>query len=190
MISVEEARQLVNQLLDGMSGLKSFKEKGAKFVMKNHYVEILPQTGHRLYWWNFDKWQQDQSQMTSEFWEDYRMYHKNNPNDPVARWVKEHFQIKSKWCDRYSLNAPTQGGGAVVLKTAMIELYNWIIDNGYWGKILIVNLTHDECNSEFPKELKDIYPKVVSDIMEKAAATYYHKLPIPAEAQVGEYWIH
>ena len=42
----------------------------------------------------------------------------------------------------------------------------------------------------FPEELKDTYPKIVEDIMEKAAAKYYHKLPIPAVAEVGQYWIH
>lgn len=47
-----------------------------------------------------------------------------------------------------------------------------------------------EINTEFPKELKDTYPKIVENIMLKAAAKYYHKLPIPAEAAVGEYWIH
>lgn len=53
-----------------------------------------------------------------------------------------------------------------------------------------MNFTHDEINTEFPIELKDTYPKLVQDIMQKAAAKYYSKLPIPAEASVGEYWIH
>ena len=53
-----------------------------------------------------------------------------------------------------------------------------------------VNLTHDECNSEFPEELKDTYPKMVAEMMEAACAKYYHKLPIPAEASVGDHWIH
>lgn len=81
-------------------------------------------------------------------------------------------------------------GGAVVLKCACTELFNWIVDNGYFGKILIVNLTHDEINSEFPEELKDTYPKMVEQIMERNAAKFYHKLPFPAEASVGLHWIH
>ena len=81
-------------------------------------------------------------------------------------------------------------GGAVVLKEAATALYHWVIDNGYWGKILFVNFTHDEINSEFPEELKDIYPNVVAQIMQDAAAKYYHKLPIPAVPEVGDHWIH
>ena len=81
-------------------------------------------------------------------------------------------------------------GGAVVIKDAAIQLFNWIIENNYFKKILLVNITHDEINSEFPKELKDTYPNIVTTIMEKSAAKYYNKLPFPAEAAVGTHWIH
>ena len=188
-ISIEEARQLVTNLLNGMTGLKSFKEKSAKFVLANGYVNILPQTGHRGYWYDWEYWKDIQKSYTSEFWEDYKKYHKGT-NDEVCKEVKIHFQAKSKWCDRMSLNLPTQGGGAVVLKEAMITLYKWVIDNGYWGKILFCNFTHDECNTEFPEELKDTYPQIVSKIMQEAAAKYYHKLPIPAVPEVDNCWRH
>ena len=188
-IPVEEARQLVQNLLNGMTGLKAFKDKSSKFVLQNGYIEILPQTGHRGYWFDWAYWKKVQASYTQEFWEKYRLYHKGT-GDAVARSVTEHFKAKSKWCDRMSLNLPTQGGGAVVLKEFAIEWFNWVVDNGYFGKILLVNLTHDEHNSEFPEELKDTYPKMVEQMMEKACAKYDHKLPIPAEATVGTHWIH
>ena len=188
-IPVEEARQLVINLLNGMTGLKAFKEKSSKFVLNNGYVDILPQTGHRGYWYDWKHWKEIQASYTSEFWEDYKKYHKGT-NDEVCKEVKIHFQAKSKWCDRMSLNLPTQGGGAVVLKEAMITLYKWVIDNGYWGKILFCNFTHDECNTEFPEELKDTYPQIVANIMQEAAAKYYHKLPIPAIPEVDSCWRH
>lgn len=107
-ISVEEARQLVTNLLNGMTGLKSFKEKGSRFVLNNGYVSILPQTGHRGYWWDWKHWVRVQKSYTSEFWENYKLYHKGT-KDEVCKKVKEHFQAKSKWCDRMILNLPTQG---------------------------------------------------------------------------------
>ena len=91
-----------------MTGLKSFKEKSAKFVLANGYVNILPQTGHRGYWYDWEYWKDIQKSYTSEFWEDYKKYHKGT-NDEVCKEVKIHFQAKSKWCDRMSLNLPTQG---------------------------------------------------------------------------------
>lgn len=81
-------------------------------------------------------------------------------------------------------------GGAIVLKIAATRIYRWIVENGYFGKILLVNLTHDEINSEFPEELKDTYPQFVAKTMKDAAALFFHKLPIPAEAEVEPYWKH
>ena len=188
-ISVEEARELVNNLLNGMTGLKSFKERGSKFVLEHGYVDILPATGHRAYWHDWEHWKKVQESYNSDFWDNYKLYHKGT-GDAVCKEVKQHFKAKSKWCDRMSLNLPTQGGGAVCLKEAAIALYKWIITNGYWGKILFINFTHDEINSEFPEELKDIYPKVVTKIMQDIPAKYYHKLPIPAEASVADHWVH
>lgn len=46
-----------------------------------------------------------------------------------------------------------------------------------------------ETNWEYPKELKE-FPNIVSKTMEESAAKYCKSLPIPAEASVGEYWIH
>lgn len=188
-ISVEEARELVSKLLDGMTGLKKFKEKSSKFVSQNGYVVIMPQTGHRAYWHDWEEWKQRQFTFTKEFWEEYKQHHKGT-GDEVSQLVKYHFQAKAKWCERLSLNLPTQGGGAVVLKEACNNLFKWIVANGYFNKILLVNLTHDEINSEFPKELKDTYPNLVAKFMEEAAAKYYHKLPIPANAEVSDHWVH
>jgi DNA polymerase I-like protein with 3'-5' exonuclease and polymerase domains len=188
-IPVEEARALVQNLLNGMTGLKAFKQKWSKFVLDNGYMPIMPQTGHRAYWHDWEHWKEVEASHTREFWDNYKLYHKGT-GDSVAETVKKHFQAKSKWCDRMSLNLPTQGGGAVVLKEACINLYKWIIDNNLWGKVLLVNLTHDECNTEFPEELAGTYPQVVAKIMKDAAAKYYHKLPIPANPEVGDHWIH
>ena len=80
-------------------------------------------------------------------------------------------------------------GGAIVLKEASIRLFNWIVDNNYFNKILLVNLTHDEINSEFPKEVTE-WPSIVAKTMQDAAAKYYYKLPIPAEAEVSNCWVH
>jgi DNA polymerase-1 len=187
-ITIEEARKLVQNLLAGMKGLNDFKNKGSALVRKNGYVIAMPQTGHKSYWWDFKEWQERQKSFTSEFWEDYKLNHKGT-NSSIAKMVKNHFKAASKY-DRLALNIPTQGGGAVCIKHAAIQLFKWIIDNNYFKKVLIVNITHDEINSECPKELQNTYPNIVANIMEKTAAIYYNKLPFPAEASVGNHWIH
>lgn len=79
---------------------------------------------------------------------------------------------------------------AIILKDSQIKVFNWVVNNGYFGKILLVNLSHDEANWEFPEELKESFPAFLQKSMEDSAAKYCKSLPIPAVAEVGDHWIH
>lgn len=46
-----------------------------------------------------------------------------------------------------------------------------------------------EANVEYPKNMPEI-SNILKQIMENSASKYCKSLPIPAEASVGEYWIH
>lgn len=106
-IPVAEAKQLVSNLLKGMTGLAQFKKKGSKEVFEKGYVLISPITGHKQYWWDWEEWKKFQSTFTSEFWEEYKTKHKQ-AQDNVALKVREHFKAKGAW-ERAALNSPTQG---------------------------------------------------------------------------------
>ena len=88
-ISVEEARQLVNNLLKRNDRLANFKRIGSQNVRKLGYVEAHPLTGHKCYWWDHQKWLERQA-FTSEFWDNYKLYHKGT-DSAVAKEVKEAF---------------------------------------------------------------------------------------------------
>ena len=187
-ISETEAKSIVTNYQEGYKDTMIYAQKGSKFVRTNGYIEINPKFGHRLNWWDFKKWKKRQESFTSEFWEDYEKYHKGT-GDSVHLEVKAHFQAASKY-DRLARNAPSQGSSSIMTKLALIDLFKWIVENGYFAKVLIVNVTHDEINTEFPKELQDFYPKLVQDIMSKAGKIICTKVEVPAEASVGDCWIH
>ena len=86
---------------------------GSEFVRKNGYILMCQYSGHKMFWWDHDKWLERQSSFTQEFWDDYREHHKGT-GDYVAQEVREHFQAASKW-DRMALNAPTQGELSIAL---------------------------------------------------------------------------
>ena len=88
-----------------------------------------------------------------------------------------------------ALNSVTQGTGSIILKFSQINTFNWVIENGYFNKILLCNLTHDEANWEFPEEATE-FPNVLKNFMEESANKFCKSLPIPAEATVGNCWIH
>jgi DNA polymerase-1 len=140
-----------------------------------------------MYWWDWEKWKEEQESFTEQFWEEYRQYHKGT-NDEIAQMVSRHFKVASKW-DRMALNGPTQGTGACILKDAVTQLFNWVIQNDLFGKVKFCAFVHDEICVEFPKEMEE-FPKMLEKLMQESAAKFCKSLPIPAEAAVGEYWIH
>lgn len=185
--SEEEALKLVANYEEGFKGTIEFARKGSKFVRTHGYILICPDTGHKMYWWDFKEWLERQNSFTPEFWEDYRLNHKNT-HDSIATMVRNHFQAASKY-DRLARNAPPQGSSACMTKVATTNIFNWIVDSGYFGKILCCALVHDETNWEFPEEVTE-FPNIVKSMMEEAASKFCKLLPIPAEASVGDFWIH
>ena len=186
--SVEEAQAVVDKLDKAFAGMTAFAKKGAAFVRSNGYILINPQTGHRLNWWDWNQWKERQSRYSEPgFWDDFKAHHKGT-GDALAIEVRQHFQAASKY-DRLARNVVTQGTGAIILKSAMTTLFNWIVDNGYFNIIHICVAVHDEINCDYPKELES-FPKTLETIMEEAAAKYCKSLPIPAEAEVDLFWRH
>ena len=186
--TIEEARAFKEAYDSGFPGIADFKKKGSEFVRKNGYILMCKYSGHKMYWYDHKEWLERQASFTQDFWEDYRLHHKGT-NDAIAQEVSMHFKAASKY-DRMALNAPTQGSGIVILKIAITNFFNWIVDNGYFGKVEIAALVHDEANIIYPIELHDIVPAKLKECMESAAAIICTKLPIPAEAEISDHWVH
>jgi DNA polymerase I-like protein with 3'-5' exonuclease and polymerase domains len=185
--SIEEAIAFKEAYSKGFPGIAKFKADGSKFVREHGYILMCKYSGHKMHWHDHDKWVERQKSFTKEFWDDYREHHKGT-GDSIAQEVSMHFKAASKW-DRLALNSVTQGSGIVILKIAMTNYFNWIVDNNYFGKIELAALVHDEADIIYPKEIEEA-PKKLKQCMEEAAALICTKLPIPAEADIGDHWIH
>lgn len=176
--SREEANKFVKAYADGFKGITEFKKKGSAFVRKYGYVLICEHTGHKLYWEDFKKWREI---------EDLPEYIYKREYSSEER--KEHEGAAAKW-DRMALNAPTQGSGIAILKLSMTLFFKWLCNEGYFNKVLLCNLIHDEAVIEFPEELKDIVVPKLKEYMEKGASVLCKKLPIPCVPETGDHWIH
>lgn len=185
--TVEEAQAVIDKLNKAFTGMTAFAIKGTKFVKEHGYIIMCKETGHKMYWWDHKQWLERQKSFTQEFWDDYRTNHKGT-GDSIALTVRKHFQAVGKW-GRMARNAPTQGTGAVIMKDALGALFNWIVDSGYFGIIHMCVAVHDEINCDYPESVEN-FPKILAGIMESCAAKYCHSLPIPAEAEVSDHWVH
>ena len=176
--TLAEAKEIANAYNEGFKGIAKFKEQGSNFVRTNGYIVLCKKTGHKTYWEDFSKWRKMED-------EPENMWRVAYTNDQI----KEHNMAASKW-DRKALNSVTQGTGVIILKYAMVLFFRWIIENGYFNKVLLCDLVHDEAVVEFPKELVDVVPNKLKEFMEKSAGVFCKKLPIPAVPEVGDHWIH
>lgn len=140
--TVEQAQGYIDALDKEFVGMAEFAKRGSKFVRKNGYVLICKDTGHKMYWWDHKEWLERQKSFTPEFWDEYRLYHKGT-DDEIAKMVRKHFQAAGKW-DRMARNACTQGTGAVIMKSAMTSLFDWIVEHGYFGRVEISASIHDK----------------------------------------------
>lgn len=163
--SMEEAEQIAKNYNEGFPGIATFKKLGSEYVKKYGHVLLCKYTGHKMY---------------IEDWMDWMLDMQNYGRSSIKT---------SKW-DRLALNGPTQATGIIIMKSAMIDFFKWIKKNNLFNIVKICNLIHDEVVCEFPKELVDIVPIQVKNCMETAATKYCKKLPIPADYEVGSYWIH
>lgn len=188
-VSLEETKEKVANLQKEMPGMLAFKKKWGKFLKEHGYILVNEKTGHRVYWPDWSSWKAVDDTMDYSFWQEYEQLHKGTDDD-VCKKVMKHRTKASEWCERKVLNVPIQGGSAIVLKQAATDLFRWIVDNGHFGVIKFCVMAHDEIDCECPETMKDTFPKVMENIMEKAAAKYYKKLPIPAECSCGSFWIH
>lgn len=186
---IEDAKAMVSGILNGMTGMAAFKKKTAKFLRSHGWMTIHPKTGHRIYWPAWTRWKALVDTFDGNFWNDYAAFHKGT-GDRIDNNVKWYKKQKAEWLERKVLNVPIQGGSAIVMKQAAIDLFKYVVDNGLFGKVLFCVFVHDELDCECPEELADTFPKEMERIMEKAAAKYYDKLPIPATCEVQKYWKH
>lgn len=186
---IEKARAMVQGILKGMPGMAKFKKDAAHFVAKHGYIVLHQLTGHRIYWPEWSSWRAEEDSMDRDFWQDFNTFHKGT-GDAICKKVAKHKNKSHDWFEKNVLNYPIQGGSAIVMKQAVADFFQWICKHNLFEKVLICGFVHDEIVCECPKALTQYVAKVLPKIMEKAAAKFYKKLPIPAEASVGDHWIH
>lgn len=172
-----EAKVFSEAYDQGFKGVTEFKIKNSALTKKNGYVLICKTTGHKMYWEDHAKWKEIQEMSPIEF-------------ASLPKKDQDEHQKAAAYWERMSLNAPTQGTGIIILKFAMIHFFKWILREGLFEKVLICDLVHDEVVAEFPKELENKVVPMLQQCMERSAAVFCKKLPIPAVPETGDHWIH
>lgn len=101
--------------------------------------------------------------------------------------VSDFYKLKSEY-ERLALNNPIQSRAAHQLKRSTYLLFEWIVNNGYFHKVLIDNTVHDEIICEAPMELAEIVRENLERCMLEGGNYYLQNLKIKADAAIGTTW--
>ena len=85
--------------------------------------------------------------------------------------------------ERMAINAPVQGSASDIIKKAMIELYDYLVDNGMRSRMLLQ--VHDELLFESPDDEVDALTACAKEIMENALVL---TVPLVVDFRVAENW--
>ena len=100
----------------------------------------------------------------------------------IPELTSSNFNIRSG-AERIALNTPIQGTAADLIKLAMIRVENAL--NAHFPEAKLLLQVHDELIVECPAE---IAPQVAALVSREMQAVAQLKVPLQAEAKIGESW--
>lgn len=188
-IPKEEGEKLYDAYFEVFPGLKQHFDVAKQQGLNDGYILISHVTRRKSYLFHYDKYAVLASKMDKKYWMRYR--EEKAKESETFSWmrkeVKDYFYYKGE-IERKGLNFPVQGQSAETLKIAIIYLYNWILDNNYFGIVKICNAVHDEVVPECPIGLAEQVAKVTKEFMEKAGRFYCKRVPLGVDPEISAFW--
>ena len=194
-IPEEEARQIEANYRKGFKGVAAYQAYQRKIVMQLGYINTCPEVGYRAYIYDYDKLKSTQDKFSKDFWDTYRRLKVTDPTNPIVEEVRHYFKRKSA-SERQSINYPIQSRGSAIFKICAVNLFNWVVRNGLFGKVKFCIPAHDEFNIEAPEEIAEEVANKLHECMVKAGKFICKIVPLDAEVSrlkdgtLPTYWIH
>ena len=142
-IPEEEARQIEANYRKGFKGVAAYQAYQRKIVMQLGYINTCPEVGYRAYIYDYDKLKATQNKFNKDFWDTYRRLKATDPTNPIVEEVRYYFKRKSA-SERQSINYPIQSRASAIYKIAAVNLFNWVVREGLFGKVKFCVPVHDK----------------------------------------------
>ena len=198
-IPLKEAEIIYDNYMKGFPGVKDYQDRQRKFVIENGYVTLCYKTGHKSFMPDFRQFKDLEKKLDRTFWRKYRdiprnpdtgkKKGRNEEEIEMTKDVSTFYKTKSSM-EKQAIDYSCQGSGAVMHKLSSILFFKWIKDNHLLYKVKLVLAVHDELDFECPAEIADKAAKALQDFMYKAGDYLCGEPHFPADAEIGDYWIH
>lgn len=179
-ISKKEGEFVYNNYFSAFPGLKDYFDYVLDLALHNHYILFNSLTGRKLFISADEPVFKYAEEMADPyFWQ-----------RPNARSIQSEYNKSKSALQRKAQNYPIQGSSADCSKLAGIILFNQLIQKDLLFKVKIVNMVHDEFNVEAPEEIAEEISDLVVNCMKAAGIQFCKTIPLSAESQIGDHWLH
>ena len=97
--------------------------------------------------------------------------------------IKDKIPALRAYAERQAINAPLQGGGADIIKRAMVKLPKALLEAGLSSRLILQ--VHDELLFEAPDDQAQATAEVAQKVMQSAAKI---SVPLIVETGIGKHW--
>lgn len=174
-IPKEDGIFVYNQYFKSFPEMSKYFDLGFRRAAHFGYVEFNPITKRKFFFNkeenNYFKYKEEVEELN--YRENIRLY--NTSKSEIQR-------ISQNYC--------IQGSSSDITKYACILYFKEILKRGWWLKVKIVNLVHDEIIIETPHDLTVEAKNLLLDCMKEAAKPFCKIVPLGASADTGDHWIH
>lgn len=192
-IPEEEGNAVYKAYTEAFPEMFSYFKRVSDNAKKTGVVEFNTLT-RRKFFFDFTKEYHKLEKEVSEpgFWTKYRQEKDQESHYFISTLkpkIKSYFKYRGIM-ERTSYNYPVQGSAADCTKYAAFLFWKWIISTNNFGVVRFVNIVHDEIIVECPDEIVEHTSQVLKDCMEKAGSYFCKRVPLTAEPQIGNKWLH
>ena len=167
--------EVYNAYFTAFSGMKQYFDRVINRTLKYGYIEYNPYTKRKYFLMP--------SNPVVKYAEKLRY------GELYGREAVEYNEAKAE-LQRLSQNYPIQGSSADCSKLAGILFFNEVMKKGWFNKVKIVNMVHDEYNVEAPEEITEEVAQCLKDCMIKAGKVFCKTVPLDADVEIGDCWVH
>lgn len=195
-LTPERAKEIYDNYMSGLSGLKAYQEWRKKDWWDKGYIDLNPKVGFKTFIYDYKYLKETQESFKElGFWDRYRGLKDTNPSHPLVVKVKEFFKRKAA-SDKQSVNYPIQHTGALCIQVAMINFFEYLRSHNLLFKVLLTVLPYDEICCETPKEIAEEIASVLKNCMVEAGAYFVSRVKLGAElsrnkdGSLPDHWVH
>lgn len=186
-VPLERCKEVEEKYFALFSGLKPYYKRCYERAVNLGYMPINSLTNGKRYFDGVEEYKAKYAERT--YWNKYWEEKKKN-----SKWFQEEV-VKMRWyhvmtseLKKLAVNTEIQGTAADMSKLGGIYFFDWVVDSGNFGKVLIPCFLHDSYLVEAKEKIKDEVAAKIQWALELAGSKFLKILKINAVPKITKQW--